>query len=79
VIIRASDLAGAVASAAASSAAWTRATEAPSRVASLGSLSMFESAPGEVARITADVGSGARGLTVEQHADRVLELLRGSR
>jgi hypothetical protein len=79
VIIRASDLAGGVASSVAATTAWTRAAEGPSRAASLGSLAMFECAAGETVRISADVGSGARGLTVEQHAGRVLDLLRGAR
>lgn len=69
MIVRAADLA--------SSAAWTRAADAPSRIGPLAALAPFEGTCAIGAPIRADAGSGARGLSVAQHADRVLAFLRG--
>jgi hypothetical protein len=71
VSIRSSDFAG-------GAGPWTGAVDAPSTPTPSAAESLFDgaAAAGDI-RITADAGSGQRGLTVAEHAERVLSLLRG--
>jgi len=58
---------------------WTRGLDEPSTPTPSAATSLFDGAAvGGDVRITADVGSGRRGLTVAEHAERVLGMLRGA-
>lgn len=70
-MIRISDLANA--------AAWSRPVSTPSRVDTQDPSSWFTDDAAADVRLCADPGPASRGLSVEQHAGRVLAALCGER
>lgn len=72
MIVRASDFAGVL-----GAAGWVCPAGATDATGPADARKLFEGAAGTSAVIRADVATGARGLTIEQHAERVLGLLCG--